>query len=196
MNILIVPEDFRKDELILKPIMSALAAQIHGSGRKRLRVEVCKTLLGGIGEALKWGRINDIIGQYPTVDMFLLCVDRDGQPGRRDALNRLEDSAREMLAPDRVLLGENAWQEIEVWILAGCDDLPQGWNWRTIRDEIDLKELYFDPYVQQKGLMDTTGGGRQILAREAARHYNRIRQLCREDILNLESRIKTWIGNN
>ena len=51
MNILVIPEDFRKDQYILKPLVSRLFWHL---GAPNPRVEVCRDpLLGGIGEALK-----------------------------------------------------------------------------------------------------------------------------------------------
>lgn len=195
MNILVIPEDFRKDQFVLEPIIGAMATNLARPGRHTLKVKVCwDPILQGVSEALKWERIQDIFKRYPMVDLFLLCIDRDGQPGRRDSLDRLEKLAEEFLSQDRVLIGENAHQELEVWVLAGCD-LPHAWSWPEIRSEVDLKEIYFDPYTQQRGLMDSPGGGRKLLAQEAARHYRRVRQLCPEDIGNLESRIQAWIGD-
>ena len=51
MNILVIPEDFRKDQYILKPLISRLLRHL---GVPNPRVVICKDpLLGGIGEALK-----------------------------------------------------------------------------------------------------------------------------------------------
>ena len=59
MNVLIIPEDFRRDQYILKPIFERLFRSI---GRRRARVEVCRDpLLGGVDEALKSDRISEIV---------------------------------------------------------------------------------------------------------------------------------------
>ncbi len=51
MNILIIPEDFRKDQYILKPLFTRLFRSI---GKPRVRIEICRDpLLGGVGEALR-----------------------------------------------------------------------------------------------------------------------------------------------
>lgn len=103
------------------------------------------------------------------VRVFLLIVDRDGQPGRRQQLERLEGQAGAvLLETNRVFLAENAWQEVEVWVLAGLEDLPKAWSWADIRADAD----------------------REVLAREAAGNYDRIRQLCPEDVASLEERIR------
>ncbi len=62
MNVLIIPEDFRKDQYILKPIVEALMAAID---KPHANVRVCQDpLLGGVAEALKWDRIKEILSRY------------------------------------------------------------------------------------------------------------------------------------
>src|SRR5262245_44753506 len=102
-------------------------------GKGRAKVEVCfDPLLGGIDQATDWNRIQDILDMYRgMVDVFLLIVDRDGLATRRKALDGLEKKAHDALAEGRILLAENAWQEIEVWALAG-QDLPRNWSWPEI----------------------------------------------------------------
>ena len=191
MRVLVIPEDFRKDQYMLKPIVTAMMAAL---GKPRAKVMICQDpLLGGISEALKWENIESIIKQYPMVDLFLLCVDRDGNMGRATVLNNLETKATTILSPNSLFLAENAWQEIEVWILAG-QDLPKEYNWQKIRQEINPKETYFLPFSQQRNLLDTPGEGRKPLGEEAAKRYDRIRQLCPEDIVNLETRINNWLA--
>jgi hypothetical protein len=190
MNVLVIPEDFRKDQYILKPIIAAMLVAVGGP---RATVRVCQDpLLGGIGEALKWERIEEILRRYRyQVDLFLLCVDRDGEAGRRDQLDRLERQAATSLGEGCLLLAENAWQELEVWTLAGHDFLP-GWRWAAIRAERDPKERYFAQLARQRTLLLEPGGGRKTLSEEAARRYGRIRRRCPQDIAALEDRIRAW----
>ena len=156
---------------------------------KKARVDICTNpLLGGVDQALKWERIEKIIEQYRwTVDLFLLCVDRDGNPHRRQILDNLEEQAVNILKTGKRFLAENAWQEIEVWVLAG-HKLPSSWKWQDIRAEIDPKEHYFLPFAEQRNLLDEPGQGRKTLAQEAAGQYSRIRQRCPE-VAALEQRI-------
>ncbi len=186
MNVLVIPEDFRKDQYMLKPIIEAM---LKAKG-KIVKVRVCQDpLLGGIRQALNWELIENIINRYKyRVQLFLLCVDRDGDSGRRVALNRMESQARQVLSVDKLFLAENAWQEIEVWVLAGHNNLPQEWVWADVRTEVHPKETYFEPFAERKGVLDTPDQGRKILAEEAARNYPRIRMLC-EEITTLEERI-------
>ncbi|MDF5730871.1 MAG: hypothetical protein PUP92_23370 [Rhizonema sp. PD38] len=143
MNVLVIPEDFRKDQYMLKPIFMAMMKEV---GKPNAKVRVCQDpLLGGVSEALKWERIQEIIVRYKgMVNLFLLCVDRDGKKGRKEALTTIEQQAANILTGGRLLLAENAWQEIEVWVLAG-HDLLSDWNWQVIRNEVNPKETYFLP---------------------------------------------------
>jgi hypothetical protein len=191
MNFLVIAEDFRKDQYILQPIIEAMLA---AAGRPRAKVKVCRDpLLGGVEQALSEKRIKEVLDRHRgMVDLFLLCVDRDGDVHRKAKLDSLEKFSSQDLASDRMFLGENAWQEIEVWALAGLV-LPSDWNWQEIRREIHPKETYFDKIAEQRGLLDEPGGGRKTLGIEASRRYPRIRQLCPEDVANLEARARSWV---
>ena len=59
MKILIIPEDFRKDQYILKPIFQRLLSRL---GNNSSRVRICQDpLLGGVGEALKSERLEEVL---------------------------------------------------------------------------------------------------------------------------------------
>lgn len=130
MNILIVPEDFRKDQYLLKPLFERLFRQL---GRATARVVVCQDpLLGGIGEALKSERLAEVVDRYRgMVDVYVLCVDRDGEQGRRTRLDAIEKE----FDATRPFLAENAWEELETWTLAGLE-LPSRWRWSDVRAEV------------------------------------------------------------
>jgi len=191
VNVLIIPEDFRKDQFVLKPIIERMFAEI---GKPRAKVLMCvDPLLGGIDQATDWERIQDILEMYPMVDIFLLLVDRDGVKTRRKALDGLEAKSEAILAEDRVLLAENAWQEIEVWALAG-QDLPKKWKWADIRREVHPKETYFVPWASKRSLLDEPGQGRTTMGREAAANYKRILSRCKEDLESLQTRLSEWVS--
>lgn len=192
VNVLVIPEDFRKDQYVLRPIVEAMM-KAHGV---KARVEVCTDpLLGGVGEALKWERLVQILDQYRgMVRLFLLLVDRDCEPTRRIKLDNLEARAKEYLGVDRFFLAENAWQEVEVWALAGQRDLPAAWRWREVRAHRDPKERYYDVYAEKRGLLIGPYEGRQTIASESARNYARILQLCPEDLGNLHQRVAAALG--
>ncbi len=191
MNVLIIPEDFTNDQHVLKPIVRAM---LTACGKPRARIEIClEPRLRSVDQALDWRRIEEILADHQgMVDVFLLCVDRDGEPNRRQALDRIEQEAQRVLSADRRLFGVEAWQEVEVWLLAGLD-LPEGWNWNAIRQERDPKEAYYVPLAKQRDLLDDLSQGRKTLALEAARHYDRIRQRCPEDVAALEDRVRKWL---
>ena len=189
MKVLVIPEDFRNDQYILKPLFSRLFRHL---GNRSVRVEVCRDpLLGGVSEALRADILTDIVQQYDGMtDMFILCVDRDGGVGRRQRLDQLEAE----FGGSRVFLAENAWEEIETWVLAGLR-LPAGWNWNDVRAEVQVKETYFEPFADELGVSDSPGGGRRALGEEASRRIDAIRQKCPEDFDNLATRLESTVGN-
>lgn len=185
MKVLIIPEDFRNDQYILKPLFSQLFKKL---GLPRTRVQVCQEpLLGGVGEALKASRIREIVELHDGMtDIFVLCVDRDGVERRRDRLDQLE---KEFGVSGRVFLAENAWEECETWALAGLI-LPPKWKWADIRAAVDVKDRYFNRLAIIRKVDSSDGGGRKILGADAARNLNAIRQKCREDFDTLARRLE------
>jgi len=193
LNVLILAEDFVKDEAVLQPIVGAM---LRAAGKPRAKVKVCKDpRFHGTSEALKWAYIEQALSRHRgMVDLFLLCVDRDGVASRAAALAHLERQAIAAIPERSAFLAENAWQEVEVWVLAG-HNLPTRWNWKEIRQEIHPKENYYVPFAVSRGVIDLPGEGRDKLAREAAARYERIRQRCKEDVGRLEGRIRDWVAS-
>ena len=157
MNVLVIPEDFRKDQHILKPLFTRLFRQI---GIPSVKIEILRNpLLGGVTEALKSDKLQQIVDRRQGMfDLFVLCVDRDGQVGRRD---RLDDIEREF---GPAFLAANAWEELETWVLAGLD-LPPQWRWEERTGEIHVKEQLSNLLATERGLPGTLGGGRSTLER-------------------------------
>ena len=187
MRVLIIPEDSRRDKDILKPLFESLFKSI---GKPRARVEVCENpVLGGVGEALKSERVAEIVRDNEGMtDIFILCVDRDGNLRRRQRLDDLEAE----FGAGRNFFAENAWEEIETWVLAGLA-LPPGWNWQIVRAEVQVKEIYFEPLVGQLNLSQRPGGGRKVLALEAAREIDLIRRKCPQDFDALARRLEAVV---
>ena len=185
LRVLIVPEDVRKDQYLLKPLFDRLFRSL---GKPAARVEVCQDpRLGGVGEALKAERLAEIVEQYSGMtDLFILCVDRDGDENRRQRLDWIEGK----FDHGKGFLAENAWEELETWTLAGLT-LPDDWRWNDVRAALDVKERYFDELARRRGLSDAPGGGRKRLGEEAARRIDAIRRKCPEDFDNLARRIQT-----
>jgi hypothetical protein len=190
MNVRLIPEDDQRDRFILKPIFEAMFQHL---GKPHARVEIHRPRIRGWESVKKWETINEIIDKSQMVDLFVLCVDRDGHAERRMILDELEAKARKRLRPPRLFLAEHAWQEVEVWALAGINwRLKPKWTWEAIREERDPKEHYFKPIAKARGLLDSVGQGRELLGHEAARNYAKVRQNCPE-VLDLETRIREWI---
>lgn len=187
-NVLIIPEDFRKDQAILKPIIEALFTYL---GKPRANVNVCRDpQFGGISNVTDWAKISPVLNRYRgSIQLILLLVDRDGNENRRASLDHLETLANENY-PTLKFIAENAWQEVEVWALAGCGDLPTEWAWKDIRSDRDPKERFFSAYSQMRGFSQLEHEGRKEIATAAAAQYTRIRTLCPEDIQELETKIK------
>jgi hypothetical protein len=188
MNVLVIPEDFVKDEHILLPIIRRLLADI---GKPNAKVLVCRDpRLRGVGEALKWSVIQKIIGRYRyRTHVFILALDRDAEMGRRARLSTIELKAKEEI---QCFLGVLAEEEVEVWVLAG-HTLPPPWKWSAIRKARDPKEQYFEAFAKQRGVSQNLSGGRKVLAAEAVNRFARIKQLCPE-LVDLQLRIKECLG--
>lgn len=186
MKVMIIPEDFTKDQYMLKPIIEAMMKAI---GRSNPTVRVCHDpRFHSVNQVLDWARLGPVIDRYRGLyDLILICVDRDGYEGRRASLDEIERRAKES-APNCIVFGENAWQEIEVWVLAG-HTLLKGWKWDAIRREVHPKETYYLPFAEQRGVQEQPAEGRKTLAEEAARRYKNLRKRCPEDIVALETRI-------
>jgi hypothetical protein len=185
MRTLIIPEDFRKDQYLLKPLFERLFREF---GRRQTRVLVCnQPLLQGVNEALKLERLREILERYPMFDLFILCVDRDGNLGRQQRLDQIEQE----FASLTTFMAVNAWEELETWTLAGLD-LPSDWRWPDVRASVSVKEEYFEAYATQRGVADGPGGGRRTLGEEAARRIDAIRLKCPEDFGHLADRIKRF----
>ena len=184
MRVLVIPEDFRNDQYLLRPLFRRLFRSLG----IRADVEVCSDpLLGGVGEALKSERLQEIVDQYDgMIDLFVLCVDRDGVLSRR---NRLDQIEAEFDNERRRFLAENAWEELETWTLAGLK-LPSDWRWSAVRADVSVKEHYFAMLAEQRGVADGLGRGRMRLGEEAARNLPAIRRKCREDFDHLAQRIQ------
>ena len=111
--------------------------------------------------------------------------------GRRERLNELEEE----FGIGRIFFAENAWEEIETWVLAGLN-LPSEWRWTKVRAEVSVKERYFEPLAVRRGVADTRGGGRELLGEEASRRIDTIRQKCPEDFDALALRLETHLQSS
>ena len=179
MKVLIIPEDYRNDQYILKPIFERMFASFD---KPNTKVVMCrKPVMRGVNDALNEARLKEVFDSYPMIDIFVLCVDRDGVTTRRRRLDQLEQTWKRLIAV-------NAWEELETWVLAGLD-LPKKWVWADIRADVSVKENYFEPLARLRKVGDGVAGGRQTLGEEAARHLTAMRQKCPEDLDHVALRL-------
>jgi hypothetical protein len=192
LNVLIIAEDYRNDQYILKPIVNSMMEYV---GKPNANVRVCKDpMIGGVEDALDTKTIEEVVATNPLFDLYLLLVDRDADPNRRERLDAAENTASSLTRSAQVFLGGQAYQEVEVWLLAGQHDLPTEWDWANVRAERQAKEQYYDPYVEQKTLTNSPGGGRKPLGQNAGANYaDRVRQLCNE-VEALEGRVADTVA--
>jgi hypothetical protein len=185
MRVLLIPEDFRNDQYMLTPIFKQLYATL---GWARANVRTCSDpLLGGVEEALKHERLSEVFERYDgMIDHYILCVDRDGNQNRGQ---RLADLEARCAVNGRKFFTVAAIEEIEVWVLAGCD-LPSDWRWQEIRAESHPKERYFQVLAKQESLTSAPGQGRKALGERAAKNIGRIVQLCGEELTPLMEKIR------
>src|SRR5262249_50275179 len=102
---------------ILGPVLKRMFEEL---GKRKANVRPClDPKIGGIANALDWDTLATIVDMYPLFHLFLLIVERDGNEHRRAAFDRLVELSQGVLIGKRKLLAENAWQEVEVWALAG-----------------------------------------------------------------------------
>lgn len=180
-NVLVVPEDFTKDEHILKPLVVKI---LQETGRPRATVEVCRDPnFQGVSGAMNIGRLKDeVIRRYPMVDLFLLFVDRDGVTGRETQATRIEEElTSELMGRQKRFLAALAHQEVEVFVLAG-HELPLGWSWQQVREDPDVKNSCFSELVRLKNTERQPHEGRKSLMIEAMANWSRIKSRCPEDV--------------
>ena len=188
MRVLVIPEDFRNDQYLLKPLFERLFRSI-GKAERRTSGSARTLCLAASARALKSERIQEIVDQHGGMtDIFILCIDRDGNQERRARLNRIEAE----FGNDRTFLAENAWEEVETWALAGLK-LPGGWHWADVRAEVHVKERYFDVLAEERGVAGDPDGGRETLGEEATRNLPAIRRKCPEDFDALARRLEATL---
>lgn len=190
MRVLVVPEDFRKDQYLLKPIIERL---LEGIGA-RAQVRICQDpRLGTVWEALKWERIEAIIHRYRSLYRILLVVDRDCNLHRTASLAALESKAQ-ALDPPFALVTTQAIEELETWALAGLE-LPADWRFGAIRADCHPKENWYLELARRRGLLAGAAEGRESLGREAASSagLRRMKALCPE-VAELEGRLRQWMS--
>jgi hypothetical protein len=176
VRVLVIAEDPRLDQYMLKPLIQAA---LEHAGRPRAKVQVCQDPgQRGDSTVISQSAILNLIELYPMNDLYILCVDRDCNQGRPSALADLEAAVNRQLQGQRFVAccGQ---EELEVWVLAGMTDLDAQWN--AVRSHCHPKENFFQPHTEKRKVIDTPGRGRKLLGEEAAAQYaSRVRKMCPE----------------
>ncbi len=190
MNVQIVLEDTPKDQHIAVPLIRALFQHIQ----RPARVGALSERLRSVEQVTDMDKLLPILAaRSGMVDLFILLVDRDcrapGRPRGGDRATALRNLEKRVigcgeLGPQCGFIACEAWEELEVWLLAGFEH-P---NWHEIRDHCDPKEEFFEPFARARGVFEKPAEGRAELMDEAVRRYRRIRHLCPE-LQSLEQRI-------
>jgi hypothetical protein len=187
-NVLVIPEDPTKDQYILKPLVEKICEEAGLTAQ----VEVCKDPnFHGISGAMDADRLNrEVIARYSMVKLFLLIVDRDGVSNRGVAAQHLQDTLSFSLRDNgKRFFVTLAWQEVEIFILAG-HDLGGIGEWREIRNDPDVKNTYFKTLVTREKTADYPYEGRKKLMAAAIANFKRILTLCPEDAGQLLGQLK------
>lgn len=179
MKVLVIPEDPTYNGYILKPLIERLLRSI---GKPQAQAVVLTNPYAQGYDMIK-PRLPAIYERYHHFDLLLFLPDDDCRD-RTAELQNIEQAAEEAGVP---LVACAAVPEVEAWLLAGhIDKLPD--NWQTVRADCDLKERYFEPFLQQYGNR-SVGGGRQQLMRDALRHFDGLLARCPE-LRTLQQRIQ------
>jgi hypothetical protein len=139
LNVLLLAEDITHDQHLARPVVEGLLGEL---GQSRAVVRPClNPWFRGITQVTDPARLVRVFRQYPMVDLFVLCVDRDGEDAHEAKVRRAEETAREFGVH---LFGVAARQELEAWALAGCTgfrpvDYGYG-SWDEVRADPDVKE--------------------------------------------------------
>lgn len=182
MKVLVIPEDPKLDEYILKPIVGQIFAGLGKSPRIGI---LSKPRLRGVAQALDPSILADIVKNNPMIDLFLLLVDQDGDKRRQGIASQREAEHQGRLF---VCL---AIEEVEVWMLAlhrAALDVP----WKEIRAEVHPKERFAQPFLKKNAPHLDTGAGRTWAMRELGAHWKGVLQCCPE-LRDLQQRIEVWL---
>jgi hypothetical protein len=172
VKILIILEDPRHDQFIVKPVIEKLVVDLG----RRASVEVLRDPhLRGVDDALNRDTLAAIVEDNPMIDLFLLIVDRDGN--RTNNEERITDRQAEIGGK---LIGCLAVEEVEVWMLALHADKSLPAPFREIRKHFDPKEAYADPFLERQGWATDVGGGRKRAMDALAGGLRRLLSRCPE----------------
>jgi hypothetical protein len=176
-NVLVIAEDYSKDQHILRPLVSRL---LRECGKPNAKVNLWANLAVRGFESVR-DKLAEIIGDFPQIRLFLFLPDRDGKPqSRADLFTRLESEH----GPKLVCCA--AVEEVEAWLLAGhLDKLAQPWP--QVRADTSVKENVFAPFLREHGNR-RPGGGREELMQQTLTNLRGLLERCPE-LADLQTRI-------
>jgi hypothetical protein len=180
-RVLVIPEDPTNDRYILTPLVERLMAEC---GKPRAKVQFLPNpRVRGYKHAKEVIR-NEVFELYGHMDLVLFLPDADGKD-RSEEFAALEGEAR---THQICLLCCAAVQEVELWLLAGHQDkVPKAWS--DLRDDVSVKEHFFDPFLDQFGEPRRPGGGRDVLMKTTLDNFAALLQRCPE-LAELKGRIE------
>lgn len=180
MKVLIIPEDPTYNGYILKPLIKRL---LQSMGKPQAQVTMLTNPFAQ-GYSMIKAKLPAICERYHHLDLLLFLPDGDC----RDRTAELQNIEREAEQTGVNLIACAAIPEVEAWLLAGHIDKLLPNHWQTVRADCDLKERYFEPFLQQYGNR-SVGGGRQQLMQEALSSFTGILGRCPE-LQTLRQRIQ------
>jgi hypothetical protein len=177
-NVLVISEDYKNDQHVLRPLVSRLLRECH---KPRANVSVWANLAVRGFERVR-DELPAIVRDSPQVQLFLFLPDCDGQhQGRADLFANLEAQH----APKLICCA--AVEEVEAWLLAGhIEKLDRPWP--AVRGDKSVKENVFNPFLEAHGNPDRPGGGREELMQQTLTNLRGLLERCPE-LARLRERI-------
>jgi hypothetical protein len=183
VKVLVIPEDPKLDQYILKPVVARIFADLN----KSPRIEVLfNPRLRGVDQALSSAKLSQIVETFPMIDLFLVIVDRDGVRSRQEIA-----TVRETEHPNRLFVCL-AIEEVEVWMLA-VHHQGLGTAWGEIRGEVNPKERFAIPFLKDRSPRLDPGQGRVWAMRDLGAQWRGVQERCPE-IKELKQRIEVWLS--
>lgn len=178
IRISVVCEDHTLDQYVVRPVISALMAEI-GKPRCIIRV-VTDPKLNGI-DGLRQ-QFTGILRRYAAVsDVVIFAIDADGKDG-------LDGRGNRKAAFDELLEGQTdarrgavvvAVQELEVWALWGSRTQIRD-SWQKVRAELHPKERYFAPLLTDADKRHPGKGRARLTELSLANGWASLRAGCPE----------------
>lgn len=188
MKVLVLAENPRHDQYILKPVIERVFSDLGRSAR----VDVLHDpRLDSASRVLDSAILGDIVQENPMEDLFVLVVDRDcdREHNASKAAQRESDFAGKLLACVAI-------EEVEVWMLALHRDaiLEKGGRvaWTEVRADCDPKERFAVPLLEQRGWSTGPGKGRKRAMRELGSSWRGLLDVC-DEVRELKEKIDRWL---